>query len=397
MAGSNKSTTTGGIRIDILGCSDPFSRTGRSSTYRVHVGGAIWLVDCGSPIFHLMEADEIKAIDGVIITHSHDDHRRWLTDLALYRYYICRDTPRLQLVANAALHEELEESSRNALQRSLSFDSSKMIDVPYSAFFDVKHIGPAEKFRVARIGGEWRVIDRNRTVLPASQAKVVVNPAHPRPRMLLRDDTTGAWVEPQIYYGLKSPEFYEAEHRSITGGQGTNQPFTIRIIRSTAWHGMEVIGVVFETADERVMFSSDTAFNPELFRELTDARREPSRGGMTHEEFDAAFVVEGDINDFVERGWSEARYAEAMSDYSGVVFHDTAPFRSIVHTDYRYASQIGENLVLVHTPDRFASTEVLGQQDKTLEIIGKDVYERTADGLMMLDAAVYVSAGERYY
>ncbi len=76
-----------GIEVWILGDFGPFSRTGKSIGYQVTIEGRKFLVDCGAPIFDIIGGDEISEIDGLIITHCHDDHKRWFTDIALYYYY----------------------------------------------------------------------------------------------------------------------------------------------------------------------------------------------------------------------------------------------------------------------------------------------------------------------
>lgn len=75
-----------GITVKILGDYGPFSRMGKSIGYQIVIGGASYLIDCGAPLFQQIGGHGLKEIRGLIITHCHDDHKRWFTDLALYRY-----------------------------------------------------------------------------------------------------------------------------------------------------------------------------------------------------------------------------------------------------------------------------------------------------------------------
>ena len=389
---SAQSACDAGLSVHILGCSDPFSRTGRSNCFRVRAGSATWLVDIGAPIFHLLSREEIAEITGVIVTHSHDDHMRWLSDFALYRFYVCRDAPRPLLLASETLLDEVRTALTHALGSSLSVDSRRIVDLPFDAYFDAQPIGPRARFRIS---DGPAVVDESGSPVPAAQAKVVVHPQTGSKRMLFRDPHAQHWVEPAHYYGDTSRTFY---HDAPATYEDARNGLRIRAMRCHAWHGMEVIGVVFETQTERVIFSSDTNFNPDLFSELAETLLEPSRGGMSATQFAEAAVLEGDINDFVERMWSQARLKETEEVYrDGVVFHDVAPFRSIVHTDYEWIDRMDGPLVLVHTPDRFAARKAIGHHDKVLRIVGDNVYEEVEDRLLCFDADVYLCEEDRYF
>ena len=75
------------IDVWVLGDFGPFSRTGKSIGYLAKPADDSFLVDCGAPLFDMLGGHEINAIDGLIVTHCHDDHKRWFTDLALFHLY----------------------------------------------------------------------------------------------------------------------------------------------------------------------------------------------------------------------------------------------------------------------------------------------------------------------
>ena len=78
-----------GIILRVLGDSGPFSRMGKSIGYQIEIGQSCYLIDCGAPLFHLIGGHGLKKVGGLLITHCHDDHKRWFSDLALF----CRYAP----------------------------------------------------------------------------------------------------------------------------------------------------------------------------------------------------------------------------------------------------------------------------------------------------------------
>ncbi len=192
------SRSIAGLRIDCLGDCGPFSRIGDSIGYRLAYQGAEFLIDCGFPLFKKLGLGGVGRIRGILVTHSHDDHRRWLTDFALFRYYAPLGVGRPLLLGTEDVQAEAEAMSRPALQKTLSADSRTVISVAYENFFDARPIGPRPLYRMIEDGRAWRVVDREGTVLPPSRAKVVINPRDTRsaPRMLYRDGPTGLWVDP---------------------------------------------------------------------------------------------------------------------------------------------------------------------------------------------------------
>ena len=76
-----------GITVKVLGDFGPFSNIGKTIGYQVIVGESSYLVDCGSPLFQQIGGQGLKKIKGLIITHCHDDHKRWFTNLAPFNMY----------------------------------------------------------------------------------------------------------------------------------------------------------------------------------------------------------------------------------------------------------------------------------------------------------------------
>ena len=76
-----------GIRLNVIGDSNLFAPIGKSMGYAIEYGGSFYLVDIGAPPFYPLGAEKIESMKGIICTHSHEDHRRWFTDLALYLKY----------------------------------------------------------------------------------------------------------------------------------------------------------------------------------------------------------------------------------------------------------------------------------------------------------------------
>ncbi|MHC5057385.1 MAG: MBL fold metallo-hydrolase [Planctomycetota bacterium] len=388
----------GGLRIEVFGDSSLFTRVGKGVSYLVRAGGSEYLLDCGATPFRSLGHEGLKRLRGVVVTHSHEDHRRWFTDLVLYLHYHPDLRRRLTLITSEAIHEEYEKNSKGALERSLSADSRRVVDVPYSDFVEKVRLGPRAKYRVeqrAVCGGEgraWRVIEAaTAEEVPPDRAKVFVNPAANRPRMLMRDRETGEWIEPESYYPFSATEYYEAD-RSDLVDEETGLRF--RASKAPTWHGPPTIGVLIELGDERVAFSSDTVYDPELWRELAETKRPlPPEAGT--KAFAEAHVVEGDINDYIERIWSPARYEEAMRCYDGaVVVHDADFERSVVHTSHSKLKPDADwrRLILTHTPDGFASLHPVTFSGKRYLLERRDIFEEVDGHAFPLDAELHFKA-----
>ncbi len=385
----------GEIRVDILGDSGPFSRFGLSIGYRVRCGPASYLVDCGAPIFEFLKEQEVREIRGLIGTHSHDDHRRWFTDLALYKRYACGIKEKLVFITTETIQEEFLKNSRGALERSLSADQKRIVEIPYDEYVNAVTFGPRARYRIQAFpvveeANAWRVVDADGEIVSPDVAKVVVNSRQGgnRPRLLFRDEGSGEWIEPENFYAFGDRAFYQ-EAPNVFRDEEVG--LEIRPVKESTWHGPPTIGVRFSTPDETVVFSSDTVYDPDLWKALSEEYR-PQRLGMSRREFDESHVVYGNINDYVERIWSPRRYEEALHTYDGaVVIHDVSDSGSVVHTEYpKIARSAHRPLILTHSPDRFTSELPLAIAGKTYVVQGKGATEEIYGGdRVPLDADVY--------
>jgi ribonuclease BN (tRNA processing enzyme) len=89
-----------------------------------------YLLDCGSPIFPSLGYQGIANIKGIFATHSHEDHKRWFTDIVLFTFYNPLYKHKVRLMSSEAILEEFAKNSKGALGRSLSADSKRIIDIP---------------------------------------------------------------------------------------------------------------------------------------------------------------------------------------------------------------------------------------------------------------------------
>lgn len=374
---------------------------GKSIGYQVSIGESSFLVDCGSPLFQQIGGHGLKTIKGLIITHCHDDHKRWFTDLSLFNRYAPDIAHKLSLFTSEIINEGLIVSSGPALNTSLSSDSRTVVDLAYDDYVDFKLLGPRAKYRIIRrnIGegaSTLAVEDTHGETLGPDQAKIVISVKNGTPRLLFKDPDYLEWIEPEQFYPFSSTTFYEEERNIYCDPAG----FTIEAINAPVWHGVPSIGVRFKTSTESLVFSGDTAHDTELWQALQSEKRQ-QRLGTTREEFEAASVLYGDINDYIERAWSSERYHEALSAFDdAVVIHDIATRRSIVHTDYRRLEHTvlkKEQTILTHSPDKMTSEWALSKAEKTFLIQGKSFSEVVGDRLFPMDAAIYHKQEGKYF
>lgn len=391
--------TGGGIDIRILGDFGPFSRTGKSIGYQINVGGSSFLIDCGSPLFNVLGGHRLAGVDGLIITHCHDDHKRWFSDLALFHRYAPDVANKIFLLTSEDVLGELATASAPAIDRSLSSDSSEVVDIAFDEYVETRLIGPAAKYRIVRQseGDITRtfVADSRGNPVGPDTAKVVVNPKTGRPRMLYRDPESGEWVEPESYYPYSSVVFYERDRRNYRA-EGL---YTIEAVKSPVWHGISGIGIKVSTGKETLFITSDTVHDIELWERLAgEKRRKPA---VSNKGFESASVIYGDINDYIERAWSRERYDEACRCFSDcIVVHDVSAMGSIVHTDYERLNKTlldKGRTILTHSPDRMTSEWALCYSGKTYRVKGKEVFEVVDGVLYPLDADIYHKEKGRYY
>jgi hypothetical protein len=387
------------IRVRILGDSGPFSRMGKSISYLLEIGGSKLLIDCGAPMFQLIGGRALKDVRGLFVTHCHDDHKRWFTDMALFYRYAPDYPEPLTLLTTDDVQAELEQASGPSLDISLSPDARRIVDLPIDDYYNRIPIGPRAKYRIVdtrQSGGGIGVADASGEPVDPGLAKAVVNPATGRVRLLFRDPGSGAWVEPIAYYAFSDPTFYESEPRIYTGPEG----FTIEAINAPVWHGLPTVGLRVRHGSETLVFPSDTNHDLDLWKALVGDRRTPSHD-MEPEAFAAAGVIVGDINEFIERTWSERRYDEALATFAdGVSVHDVSGPRSVVHTGYdqlvRTALDPARTL-LTHSPDRMTSAWTLSKVDKTFCIRAGRIHEQVGDVVWPMCADYYHKERGRYF
>jgi hypothetical protein len=122
---------------------------------------------------------------------------------------------------------------------------------------------------------------------------------------------------------------------------------------------------------------------------------------ISKKEFESAAVIYGDINDYIERAWSEERYSDATKEFNdAVVIHDVAGRRSIVHTDYEKLKTSflrKDKTLLTHSPDTMTSEWVLCNTGKTYKIKNGEFYEIVDGKALIIDADIYYRDGGRYF
>ncbi len=389
-----------GIRVSVLGDYGPFSRIGKSIGYQVTVGRSSFLVDCGSPVFQRIGGHGLKSIKGLIITHCHDDHKRWFTDFSLFSRYAPDLGRRISLYTSDDVNRGLIDSSDAALGSSLSPDSGRIVDIAYEEYVEFHPIAPRPRYRIEQhdLGDglfRYRVVDRDGNEVGPERAKVFISPKRRSPRLLFRDPASGEWVEPATFYPFSSGTFYEKieTYRDPEG-------FTIEAINAPVWHGVPSIGIRFSTGRESLVFSSDTNHNLELWQRLCREKHDCG-GRLTDPAFLGAAVIHGDINDYIQRVWSEERYREAVKAFDGaVVIHDIALRKSVVHTDYRDLDKTvldRRRTVLTHGPDKITSSWVLCEAEKEFIIRGGGFAELVKGEEFPFDADFYHKEGGRYF
>ncbi|HWR57741.1 MAG TPA: hypothetical protein VN328_02530 [Thermodesulfovibrionales bacterium] len=390
-----------GINLHILGDYGPFSRMGKSIGYQITIGQSRYLIDCGAPLFQQMGGHRLRGIKGLIVTHCHDDHKRWFSDLALFNMYAPDFSKRISLLTSEDVHQEIIRASGSALDRSLSHDSKNVIDIGYEDYINFRVLGPRARYRIISMEDgagktSLSVVDRGGNIVGSDKAKIVISRKTNRPRLLFKDPDYGEWIEPESFYPYSSSVFYEEDRNSHRDEEG----FTLEALKSPVWHGVTSIGVKVTTDEETLIFSSDTVNDRELWKGLyTEKRRQ--RLHLSQREFDSSSVIYGDINDYIERVWSEERYRDAVDAFDGaVVIHDIALGKSVVHTSYErlHATSLRqEATILTHSPDKITSEWVLCKAEKNFLIRGNAFFEAVGDKLYPMNADIYHKEKGAYY
>ncbi len=382
------------IIFHVIGNTSPFSLMGESSGYLINVHNSYYLLECGAPIFPYLGFQGIEKIKGIFASHSHEDHRRWFTDLVLFLFYDSTLNKKIRLISSELILEEFHKNSKGALERSLSEDSKRIIDIPYKTMVQETIIGPRSKYFISLEMGEnghfhYVVKDRHGNTLGPERAKIFINPEANRPRLLYKDDETGLWVEPESYYSFSSDIFYEKDKNDFVD---EDAELTVVAVKASAWHGVPTIAFRFKTPNNSLFFSADTVYKPSLWKELAEHRRQQCFERISKDEFEKSSVIIGDINDFIEKTWSWQRYEAAISAYNGsIVIHDVARKNSVVHTDY---CDIGnsdiKNLIFTHSPDNLTAWRPILRSGRILVLRNGEVFESVKGQLYPLDADVYV-------
>jgi len=387
------------IKLHVLGDFGPFSRAGKSIGYLITIGGESFLVDCGSPLFNQIGGQGIQSINGIIITHCHDDHKRWFTDLALYYKYASGSGKKLFLLSSEEVTSELMRSSASAMNRTLSLDSSMIIDMPFDDFVESRILGPKALYTIEELRTHetrtYGVVDSMGREVPHDRAKVVINPSSGIPRMLFRDPDYDEWVEPESFYPFSSANFY-AEDRNTYRSEG----YSIEAIKAPVWHGIPGIGLRFSTGPETLLFTSDTVHDTALWKSLAMEKRRP-KADLSSRDFLDARLIYGDINDYIERTWSMERYNNAMKAFEGaVVIQDVSQKGSIVHTDYDKLESTnlkrGKTL-LTHSPDTITSQWPLSFSGKSYIIRNGQALEVVEGKHYLLDADIFHKSDGKFF
>lgn len=367
---------------------------GESSCYLVTVNGCSYLLDCGSPIFPYLGYKGISEIKGIFATHSHEDHKRWFTDIVLFTFHNPLYKHKVRIISSEVILEEYSKNSKAALERSLSQDSKRIIDIPYDEMVEPVVIGPRSKYfinlrRAANGSFYYHVENREGKVIGPEKAKIVINPAANRPRLLFKDDQTAEWVEPESYYCLTSQAFYEPNRNVYRDDEAG---LTVEAIKASVWHGVSTSAYKFITGENKLLFSADTVYKPSLWRQLCEEYRPQRFKSIGREEFERSSVLFGDINDFIERTWSRERYESALSAYrDSVVVHDVARKNSIVHTDYPDIAHAPiERLLFTHNPDNLTAFRPILKSNRKLVLRHGEIHESVKGTLHPFDADVYL-------
>lgn len=382
------------IYFDVIGNTSPFSMMGESSGYMVTVNGCSYLLECGSPIFPTLGYQGISEIRGIFGTHSHEDHKRWFTDIVLFTFYNPLFKGKVKLISAEPILEEYAKNSKGALERSLSHDSKRVVDIPYENMVDETLIGPRSRYFISLKPSNdgsfsYQVEDREGNGIGPEKAKIFINQAANRPRLLLKDDDNCEWVEPESYYPFSSKQFYEEDQNIYVDHEAG---LTVKAIKSSVWHGVPTIAFKFTTKNNSLIFSADTVYKPSLWKEFCEEKRPQKFDAVSREEFDRSSIIFGDINDFIERTWGQERYDAAMAAYDGsLVVHDVARRNSVVHTDYPDIRNAPiEKLVFTHNPDNLTAQRPILTSGKRMVQREGEVYEWVRGELYPFDADIYV-------
>lgn len=388
------------IIIDVIGDAGPFSLIGKSIGYKIKHFDSEYLIDCGAPVFQSLGFEGIKKLKGIIGTHSHDDHKRWFSDICLFMKYIPGINKKVNLLTSETIHEEFLKTSRAALEKSFTEDSKRIIEIPYSDFVNQIVLGPTANYKIIyerkKDTIKLCIKDKYGNNVSKDKAKILVNEKANRPRMLFYDEQYKEWVEPEIFYPFSDNDFY-SKNKNIYVDDITG--LKIEAIKSTAWHGVPTISVKISSGNNECFFSSDTCYNYDLWENLSETKYDTSKKTNT-KKFRNNQIIYEHINDYIERIWSKERFSTAMKFYkTKSIIHDVSIYKSIVHTDYYNLHSINNNnnLILTHSPDNFTSIYPLFKSGKKYLIHNSEIYEIVDNKIYELNADVYHKIKGNYF
>ena len=213
--------------LEVLGNTNPFSMAGESSGYTITVNGRSYLLECGAMVFPLLGVEGVAKIQGIFASHSHEDHKRWFTDIVLFTFYNPAIDHRVRLISSGTRDRgDSPRTPSGPWSALLSFDSKRVVDIPFDRMVERVPIGPRSRYYIhydSHGDGTFHydVRDRSGNVLGPDRAKIVFQPGVSRPRLLFRDEASGEWVEPDSFYPFSSTAFYEEDqHPFVDVGGG---------------------------------------------------------------------------------------------------------------------------------------------------------------------------------
>ncbi|MFO7783407.1 MAG: hypothetical protein R6V25_02155 [Desulfatiglandales bacterium] len=397
----SEAITNQDLVLDVVGNTSPFSMAGESSGYILTVNNRRYLLECGARIFPRLGAEGVGHIKGIFASHSHEDHKRWFTDIVLFTYYSSTFDHRVRLISCEPVLEEFAKNSKGALERSLSNDSKRVLDIPFEQMVESIVIGPRSRYFIHMASrGEgtfhYEIRDRSGDTVGPDRAKIVFHPGGTRPRLLFCDQESGEWVEPESFYPFSSTAFYEEDRNPFVDEECG---LTVNAVKSSVWHGPPAVGFRFTVGESSLLYSADTVYKPALWEALYREYRPQRFVSINRETFLRSSVIWGDINDFIERTWSRERYEAAMTAYEGsIVMHDVAQKDSVVHTDYdEIAHAPIEKLIFTHSPDNLTAFRPIVHGGQRIVIRDGEPYECVDGILRPFDADVYARHFGRHF
>jgi len=154
---------------------------------------------------------------------------------------------RILFITSEEINDEIVRASSAALDRSLSADSKKVVDIAYEDYVKHQMIGPRAIYRIVSVdegGGKTGLYikDREGKIIGPEKAKIIISNKSKRPRMLFKDPDYNEWIEPSSFYPFSSAIFYE-ENKNIYRDEEEGLPS--RQSKKHAWHGIPVVGLRF--------------------------------------------------------------------------------------------------------------------------------------------------------